>query len=312
MPQLNEKPRLGVPTKNPAPNQGHEVCNSTAAIGFRAALHLNAVRSRYTGKERDAESGNDYFGARYYASSMGRFLSPDWSAKIMPVPYASLGDPQTLNLYGYLRNNPLGGVDADGHCGGGPNDPPCDGVKVQVKPDAQPHPMPNTGPITTADGKKQYITGVGTTTTVTFTKDGKPLSGVSVQESPVTTNVVPKGTAKENANPNSVTTSDKGTITDVVMQPMIGSPQPRADFATPDGLAAINDVANGVPVLKQINQNLSFSVTGPNGQPMACSASYSQTLGNANAQGQIVGPVNSSGSNFTYTTTQPVVTQTNP
>jgi RHS repeat-associated protein len=72
---------------------------------------------RSTGKERDAESGNDYFGARYYASSMGRFMSPDWSAKIMPVPYASLDDPQSLNLYSYLKNNPLGGVDADGHCG---------------------------------------------------------------------------------------------------------------------------------------------------------------------------------------------------
>ena len=34
-----------------------------------------------TGKERDTESGNDYFGARYYASSMGRWLSPDWSAQ---------------------------------------------------------------------------------------------------------------------------------------------------------------------------------------------------------------------------------------
>jgi hypothetical protein len=32
---------------------------------------------RSTGKERDSESGNDYFGARYYASTMGRFLSPD-------------------------------------------------------------------------------------------------------------------------------------------------------------------------------------------------------------------------------------------
>jgi hypothetical protein len=30
-----------------------------------------------TGKERDTESGNDYFGARHYLSSMGRFLSPD-------------------------------------------------------------------------------------------------------------------------------------------------------------------------------------------------------------------------------------------
>ncbi|HET6207769.1 MAG TPA: RHS repeat-associated core domain-containing protein, partial [Terracidiphilus sp.] len=44
-------------------------------------------RSRSTGKERDSESGNDYFGARYYASTMGRFLSPDWSAKAEPVPY---------------------------------------------------------------------------------------------------------------------------------------------------------------------------------------------------------------------------------
>ncbi|HUY81634.1 MAG TPA: RHS repeat-associated core domain-containing protein [Acidobacteriaceae bacterium] len=69
----------------------------------------------YTGKERDAESGNDYFGARYYASTMGRFLSPDWSAKVEPVPYAKLGDPQSLNLYDYMLDNPLGGVDADGH-----------------------------------------------------------------------------------------------------------------------------------------------------------------------------------------------------
>ena len=72
-------------------------------------------RSRYTGKERDPESGNDYFGARYYASTMGRFMSPDWSAKEEPVPYATMGDPQSLNLYAYVRNNPLRGVDPDGH-----------------------------------------------------------------------------------------------------------------------------------------------------------------------------------------------------
>ena len=57
-------------------------------------------QSRYTGEERDAESGLDYFGARYYASNMGRFMSPDWSAKIEPVPYSKLDDPQSLNLYG--------------------------------------------------------------------------------------------------------------------------------------------------------------------------------------------------------------------
>jgi RHS repeat-associated protein len=58
--------------------------------------------SRSSGKERDTESGNDYFGARYYASSMGRFMSPDWSAKVYPVPYAKLDNPQTLNLYAYV------------------------------------------------------------------------------------------------------------------------------------------------------------------------------------------------------------------
>ncbi|HWA93833.1 MAG TPA: RHS repeat-associated core domain-containing protein [Terracidiphilus sp.] len=74
------------------------------------------LEQRFTGKERDAESGNDYFGARYYASSMGRFLSPDWSESPVPIPSASLSDPQSLNLYSYTRNNPLTRKDDDGHC----------------------------------------------------------------------------------------------------------------------------------------------------------------------------------------------------
>ena len=74
-----------------------------------------AQHYKFTGKERDQESGNDYFGARYYSSNDARFMSPDWSAKVEPVPYAKLDDPQSLNLYDYMLNNPLGGVDADGH-----------------------------------------------------------------------------------------------------------------------------------------------------------------------------------------------------
>jgi len=76
----------------------------------------DATEQHYTGKERDAESGNDYFEARYYASGFGRFMSPDWSAKEEPVPYAKLDDPQTLNLYGYVGNNPTLRADKDGHC----------------------------------------------------------------------------------------------------------------------------------------------------------------------------------------------------
>ena len=82
---------------------------------YDCAPHFVSFAYKFTGKERDAESGNDYFGARYYASSMGRFLSPDWSAKIAPVPYAKLDNPQSLNLYSYVWNNPLTRNDPDGH-----------------------------------------------------------------------------------------------------------------------------------------------------------------------------------------------------
>jgi len=46
---------------------------------------------------------------------MGRWMSPDWADKPEPVPYADLGDPKSLNLYGYVRNNPMRHADADGH-----------------------------------------------------------------------------------------------------------------------------------------------------------------------------------------------------
>jgi RHS repeat-associated protein len=62
---------------------------------------------KFTGKERDTESGLDNFGKRYYASSMGRFSSTD------PGPYI-WRDPQTLNRYAYTRNNPLRYVDPTG------------------------------------------------------------------------------------------------------------------------------------------------------------------------------------------------------
>ena len=86
------------------------------------------LEQRFTGKERDQESGNDYFGARYYASSMGRFMSPDWSAQAEPVPYAKLDDPQSLNLYPYVRNNPLARTDPDGHC------PECAELEQEAEP----------------------------------------------------------------------------------------------------------------------------------------------------------------------------------
>jgi RHS repeat-associated protein len=91
---------------------------------------------KFTGKERDAETGLDDFGARYYDSNLGRFMTPDWDAKPTSVPYAKFGDPQTLNLYAYVENGPLNNVDADGHDSGGP-DP--------IDPAHQPGPLCLTG-----------------------------------------------------------------------------------------------------------------------------------------------------------------------
>jgi RHS repeat-associated protein len=70
---------------------------------------------KFTGKKRDLETRLDYFGARYYANELGRWVSADWSATPTPVPYASFGDPQTLNLYAYVGGNPASKADADGH-----------------------------------------------------------------------------------------------------------------------------------------------------------------------------------------------------
>lgn len=64
-------------------------------------------RYKFTGKERDSESGLDNFEKRYYGSSLGRFMSPD------PLG-GHQGDPQTLNRYAYVRNNPLNLTDPTG------------------------------------------------------------------------------------------------------------------------------------------------------------------------------------------------------
>ena len=75
----------------------------------------NRVRSRSTGKKRDIETGIDYFGARYHSNGLGRWVSADWSSTPVPVPYANFGDPQSFNLYTYVRNLPTTRIDESGH-----------------------------------------------------------------------------------------------------------------------------------------------------------------------------------------------------
>jgi RHS repeat-associated protein len=71
---------------------------------------------KFEGKERDTETGNDDFGARYYSNRLGRWLSSDWSAIPVAIPYANLTNPQTLNLYAMVADDPESFADLDGHC----------------------------------------------------------------------------------------------------------------------------------------------------------------------------------------------------
>ncbi len=114
-----KKPHQGVATKKSALFLGHELSNSTTALGLRGQAALNRIGSRCTGKERDAETGLDYFGKRYYGSALGRFTSAD----PIHIKFNRLLDPQRLNLYVYARNNPLAFIDPDG----------ADAVKVVEK-----------------------------------------------------------------------------------------------------------------------------------------------------------------------------------
>lgn len=65
---------------------------------------------KFTGKERDSETGLDYFGARYFSGAQGRWTSAD-----TPFVDQHTTDPQSWNLYTYVRNNPLAHVDPDGN-----------------------------------------------------------------------------------------------------------------------------------------------------------------------------------------------------
>jgi RHS repeat-associated protein len=68
------------------------------------------LRHRFTGKERDQESGLDYFGARYYSSAQGRFASADPKMTVDPT----VRDPRRWNRYAYALNSPFRYIDPDG------------------------------------------------------------------------------------------------------------------------------------------------------------------------------------------------------
>lgn len=86
------------------------VARSTAAYNMRIANRLGSDGyPESTGKERDADTGLDYFGARYFSGAQGRFTTPD-----PVVTNRKPQDPQLWNKYAYVGNRPLTFVDPDG------------------------------------------------------------------------------------------------------------------------------------------------------------------------------------------------------
>ena len=90
---------------------GGDILSGTDGRGacFPSAAPSSGIK--FAGQERDAESGLDYFGARYFSGAQGRFTSPD-----EPLNNQNASNPQTWNLFSYARNNPLSFIDPTGNC----------------------------------------------------------------------------------------------------------------------------------------------------------------------------------------------------
>jgi RHS repeat-associated protein len=85
---------------------------SDPRVNVAAYAQPEGVTLQFTGMERDGasgESGLDYFGARYFSSPQGRFMGAD-----EPLADQDPANPQSWNLYSYVRNNPLTNFDPTG------------------------------------------------------------------------------------------------------------------------------------------------------------------------------------------------------
>jgi RHS repeat-associated protein len=84
------------------------VGNRTTSLKYSIS-GLDNIRQRFTGYEKDDETGLDYAEARMYQNRHGRFTGPD-----PLLASVSLSNPQTFNRYVYTGNNPLTMVDPSG------------------------------------------------------------------------------------------------------------------------------------------------------------------------------------------------------
>ena len=124
VPHVSRGSRHGAISTTPATTLHHHplvsaLTDFTPFGGEKSYTSTCPQNYKFEGKERDTETQNDDFGARYYSWRFGRWLSSDWSSVPVAVPYANLNNPQTLNLYSMVADDPESFADLDGHTSNG-------------------------------------------------------------------------------------------------------------------------------------------------------------------------------------------------
>jgi RHS repeat-associated protein len=215
--QLSENSHRGFDGLKAALYLGSTGVKSNTASGLPLRLRLTRIGSRSSGKERDAETGLDYFGARYYSAAQGRFITPDWASNPEPVPYAKLDNPQTLNLYAYVINNPLRFVDIDGHESDSVS---CDTVYIKARIIQHPS-IVKEKKFVDSNGKKLTTIGVEAKLAYTITENNQPIANVQVREHNDIT-LLKNGKPQEGVlKQGTSSTNENGQIADLVTIKMV-------------------------------------------------------------------------------------------
>jgi hypothetical protein len=182
------------------------------------------------------------------------------------VPYAEFADPQSLNLYTYVRNVPTTRLDADGHCTG--ND--CNKITVSAKVEKQAE--IKDGP---RGGGKDSAT-VGGEITYTLKYDNKPLENTAVHEDVKTTTYMNGEKTPAPVETGTAITNKQGQMTDETAT--------RATVSNPSN-AGPNKASQALSqnvITKNVTQTLSFE--SPNGA--TCAVTETRQLTNAGPSGQ--------------------------
>jgi RHS repeat-associated protein len=167
------------------------------------------VRQKFTGHERDSETGLDYMKARYYSSAQGRFTSAD-----KPFADQRQTNPQSWNLFAYVRNSPCNNVDPSGRCSA-PSGLKAGSVGICVEAFiAAPHIGPGGighGDGRTFDGNNPNLTNrVQVQITLTANKEG--VSGTYNTRAGVSVATIGVGTVSDHDKSTGVTEVAENTI----------------------------------------------------------------------------------------------------